>query len=305
LPDEDKSSGDVNMKDAMKKKIFRKWIIVLFLLLSFPVMLTGKMDQYSEAYIDEAFQQSFITFAIARTLNGIVSVAQGTHLGIEPPMVSVNLAVGEILDPINDLIEQFSWVMLASTASLGMQKILMQMGHSTAFTYFIIVTASFLVILSFWQKLFEKRVIQKVLGVVLILIIARFSMALIALGSEVVYENYLKTDYQQSYTGLEASRERIKQINGMMTNPLPEDRDESVMESAKKMLNAVGENINVNRLMREYEVEAERTATNIINMIIVFVMQTIVFPLLFLVLIYISMKITWKTMFMRNPEIDA
>ena len=80
----------------MKSKQFRKWIIILLLLLSFPVMLTGKMDQYSEAYIDAAFERSFVTFAIARTLNGIVSVAQGTHLGIEPPMVSVNLAVGEL-----------------------------------------------------------------------------------------------------------------------------------------------------------------------------------------------------------------
>lgn len=289
----------------MKKRMYRKWITILFLLLSFPVMLTGKLDQYSKDYIDEAFERSLITFAIARTLNGIVSVAQGTHFGIEPPMVSVNLAVGEILDPINDLIEQFSWVMLASTASLGMQKILMQIGHSPVFSYFIIFFASFLVILSFWQKLFEKRVIQKVLGVVLILIIARFGMALIALGSEWVYENYLKTEYQLSYTQLETSKERIRQINGMMTSTMPADKEESVLESAKKMLNTVGDNININRIMVEYETEAEHAATNIINMIIVFVMQTIVFPLLFLLLIYLGIKLVWKSMFMRNPDIST
>ena len=32
----------------------------------------------------------------------------------------------KVLDPINDLAERFSWVMLVNTASLGIQRILME-----------------------------------------------------------------------------------------------------------------------------------------------------------------------------------
>lgn len=39
-------------------------------------------------------------------------MAQGTELSIEPMGVGVILTLGELLDPLNDLIEQFSNVLL-------------------------------------------------------------------------------------------------------------------------------------------------------------------------------------------------
>jgi hypothetical protein len=64
-------------------------------------------------------------FAVARTLNGVISAAQGTEVALEPGGVGVVLSVGEILDPINDLIERFSAVMLIAASSLGLQALLL------------------------------------------------------------------------------------------------------------------------------------------------------------------------------------
>ena len=66
-------------------------------------------------------------FAMARGLNGVISVAQGTSVAIQPAGVGVMLAPGELLDPVNDLVEQFSTVMLFASASLGLQRLLIGM----------------------------------------------------------------------------------------------------------------------------------------------------------------------------------
>ena len=45
-----------------------------------------------------------------------------------PAGVGVTLSIGELLDPFNDMVERFSWVMLLTSVSLGIQKILLIFG---------------------------------------------------------------------------------------------------------------------------------------------------------------------------------
>ena len=86
------------------------------------------MDQRATTYVETTMARAAYTFAIVRGLNGMISVIQGTEIAVSPAGIGLNLSVGEVLDPINDLAERFSWIMLASTASLGVQRILMEMG---------------------------------------------------------------------------------------------------------------------------------------------------------------------------------
>ena len=83
-------------------------------------------DQQSATQVHQSLQNSLTTFAVAHALNGVISVAQGTELVIEPAGVDISLADGEILDPINELIERFSWVMLAGSTSLGIQAFVLE-----------------------------------------------------------------------------------------------------------------------------------------------------------------------------------
>ena len=86
---------------------------------------SGRADDLGRGYAQETLTRALVTFAIARTLNGVISTAQGTELSLEPGGVGVNLKIGEILDPVNDLIERFSVVMLIATSSLGLQNVLL------------------------------------------------------------------------------------------------------------------------------------------------------------------------------------
>ena len=83
--------------------------IIITLALSYTLDVKGK------DLVDKSFTESVVVFGSAKALNAVISLAQGTELDL--PFVTV--AIGEVLDLINDLIEQFSFVMLASMVSLG------------------------------------------------------------------------------------------------------------------------------------------------------------------------------------------
>ena len=101
------------------------------------------IDHSSESQIDSALTRALIGFGIARTLNGVISVAQGTEFAVQPAGVGVNFSPGEILDPINDLVERFSWVMLVATSSLGIQKILMDVSSWIGVSFMLAGAAVF------------------------------------------------------------------------------------------------------------------------------------------------------------------
>ena len=108
----------------MKTFIIKNWnklLLVAFTLFALCFALTFTIDDNAKKIVDDSFKQSVIVFGSAKALNGVISLAQGTEINL--PFVVV--AVGEILDPINDLVEQFSLIMLASLVSLGIQKILL------------------------------------------------------------------------------------------------------------------------------------------------------------------------------------
>jgi hypothetical protein len=64
----------------------------------------------------------------ARALNAVISVAQGTEVSLQPLGVGVTLAPGQLLDPVNDLVEKFSDLMLMASVAFGVQKVLISMG---------------------------------------------------------------------------------------------------------------------------------------------------------------------------------
>ena len=84
-------------------------------------VLSGLIDDTSRRYASEAFTRALVTFAVARTLDGVISVAQGTEVAIEPGGVGVNVSAGHVLDPITDLGERFSAVILVAITSLWLQ----------------------------------------------------------------------------------------------------------------------------------------------------------------------------------------
>src|SRR5210317_2157526 len=107
----------------------KKWLLSLLLVLLAALSTAPFVDQRAVTDYEALFQRAFITFALARTINGIISAVQGTEVALQPAGVGVTLTPGEILDPVNDLIGRFSWIMLGATLSLGVQQVLLDIGQ--------------------------------------------------------------------------------------------------------------------------------------------------------------------------------
>ena len=99
-------------------------LIAVLIVVLVTLSSTRVLDDYVDDYTDESIRNAALTYATARGINGLVSVLQSTEVeaGV---IVSGSMTIGEVLDPLNDMIERFSSVMAWVLASLAAQKLLL------------------------------------------------------------------------------------------------------------------------------------------------------------------------------------
>jgi hypothetical protein len=253
-------------------------LLALLLLL---VAQQGGVDRFGMHYTESSFNRALLTFAVARSLNGVISVAQGTEVAVQPAGVGINFAPGQILDPVNDLIERFSWVMLASTTSLGLQKLLLQIFGSPHFTLLLaLVMATALALL--WHARVGWEVSQRFFyRAMLLLLVLRFSVPVVALGSELLFTTFLQQQYEHSTQSIEQAREEIGRINhGSAVAALP--ADQSLLGRAREWYQSTLQSIDIEATLQQYQQAAANVSEQLIQLIVIFVLQTVVLPLLFL-----------------------
>ncbi len=90
----------------------------------------GGLDRVSQDYVSASLVDAGIIYATARGINALVSALQGTELD----MWLVTFSIGELLDPINDVIERFSGVMTIAVTSLVIQQLLLTIVSDATFS---------------------------------------------------------------------------------------------------------------------------------------------------------------------------
>ncbi len=264
----------------------RRLLYSLLLVAASALSLTGNLDQASESYTDAALKRALFAFAIARGLNGVISVAQGTEIALQPAGLGVTLTPGEILDPVNDLVERFSWVMLASSASLGMQKLLLQMSVWHGFAW-ATATMALLALLALWWPRRKSRDLQiSLMNVALVLVFLRFAVPLSALTSEWVYQTFLEPEYEEATAALENTSQRIGEINQQVQEELPAADEDSLLDKAKRFYDSTTNALSFDSRIEAYKSAAENASEQAIRLITVFIFQTVVLPLGFLFALY-------------------
>ncbi len=266
-------------------------LLVAAVLVATVLALLPITDDLGREHVDTAFKRALAAAAIARGLNGVISVAQGTELAIQPAGVGVSFTPGEILDPINDLIERFSWIMLLATSSLGVQKVLLQMSGWHGLILLILMVAVMLMAAHVFQAktFFNSEKLKAVLGrLFLFLLLLRFMMPLIAIANEMVYRTFLQSNYVESSAQLQQASEAIGDINDEVVadNKLPS----GLLEKAADMYNQFVNKVDLERRYERYRAAAGSIGESTVNIIVVFVMQTLVFPLLFLGILFGVMR---------------
>ena len=137
---------------------------------------SGSLDRPSQDYVGASLLDAGIIYATARGINALVSALQGTELD----MWLVTFSIGELLDPINDVIERFSGVMTLAIASLVIQQLLLTIVSDATFS--IALTALAVAALVAW---FVSRSwgFAALFRLFLLAAFVRFSLALVLLGN--------------------------------------------------------------------------------------------------------------------------
>lgn len=140
------------MQVTLVRKVF---LTVLILLCSFAVLCLKDIpiplvDEKTDVYFEEVSQRSISAYAVTRGINAIVSVIKESNVSLSPAGVGITVAAGQVLDPLDDMTERLSSVLVLSIVSIGIQKLTMEIGQ--LFSFQLIGCLLPLLVLPLWIK---------------------------------------------------------------------------------------------------------------------------------------------------------
>lgn len=266
----------------MYNRVMLKKIIISFFLISLVQLSFFKViDKAGSQQLDKAFTRSITVFAIARSLNGLVSVLQGTEIYATPAGVGMNFAVGQIVDPMNDMIERFSWIMLMSSVSLGIQEILLDFGQTSIIQNLLALCVLVLLFILWVPKLWHKKSFKVIFQGFVIVSFLRFFVPLIVLLNENVYTYALEEQYEKAKMSLEVTQTQTETIvhqvrqNQKLSN-------QSWLDSLNLSQQVENFKLKMENLWKSLKNKFDHAVTYMLSLIAIFLVQSVLLPLGFL-----------------------
>lgn len=243
------------------------------------------VDRLAEREYENLFERALVTFALARTLNGVISAVQGTELALQPAGVGVTLTPGEILDPVNDLVERFSWIMLGATISLGVQQVLLDVGQWWG-TRALVAGLSLLVLWVLWRRNpGEQRsgadLDRYLLRALLVVVFLRFAVPLAMIANEAVYAVFLESRFVESTQVIESAGAEIEQA-GSPAEADQEDGEGGLLDSIGRTFDSTRESMDFRERLAYIGERASDVIEHMIQLAVVFIIQTGILPIAFL-----------------------
>jgi len=277
-------------------RIFITFFMIVVLLLS----LGLSMSESAQELQSEALSRALASFGLAKGLNMVISLIQGTELSFTPIGVGLTFSIGEILDPLNDMVERFSWVMLASTVSLGIQKIILELSG----TLFIQVVLGFVVLSSLtllWVKKWSNEfALQLGLKLFMLLLVLRFSALAFVYTTALVHTTVLQKEYLDSSKLVEKTRVELEEVHTTNKILAEKQKESGFFSGLSSKYDQVIDNLNISSKLESMQGSMDVASNNIIRLITIFIFETIIMPLLFLYLTVLSMKYIFSFKFTQE-----
>ncbi|WP_192034538.1 hypothetical protein [Halomonas sp. YLGW01] len=231
--------------------------------------------------LDATLASAFQSFALAKALNAVISVLQS----VTGDALLVQVQFGEVLDPANDMIERFSWVMFASTVSLAFQKLLLGVAGSVPVK--VVLSMACLGLLAVLQA--GKSRWRAIAGrLVIIAAFLRFAVIAVTLASASVEALYLADSREALYSALEQDQAVLERIADEATPGGLESEvggqgsaEQGWWQGLKERLGS-GVNDRVQAAMDRFDAMTQ----NLVELTMLFLVQTMLLPLGFLYLSY-------------------
>jgi len=251
----------------------QRWTVALVLVALMPLAWLKPLDDQAQEHAEAGLKRALATYVVARTINALVSVIQETGVSVQPGGVGMTFAPAQFLDPLNDLVEQVSTVMLAVCVSFGIQLMLMKVGGSAAVS--LAMSAGLLAWAWFrWRG----RVIPRWATRLLVLIVlARFGVPLASIGSELTYRFAMSDEYVASQKELDSTAEKVSR-----TGPLGDTEAQGEKPRWWESLDPREKIKQMQHRFEQIKVWLDGVVDHVVRVIAIFTIQTVLLPLLFL-----------------------
>ncbi len=241
----------------------------------------GSLDLGARDATLASFNRALATYAIARTLNGVISVAQGTEIAIQPVGVGLTITAGEILDPLNDLVERFSWLVLAATTSLGIQMLIVELLGNVWINVLLSLSVAGLLLGLWWPRAAKSRgVLIKVCGAIAFV---RFLFVAITLITALVNHTLLEPKQAKSIELIAQASEELGQLH-----------EASDIDPESDFLDRLRGSLDVRAQLNAFQARVEETIGELVNLIVLYLVQTIILPISVLLLALSALKWFWR-----------
>ena len=268
----------------------------VILALSLAILILGAwlapLDSTAMQQVDAGLKRALVSFATARALNAVISVAQGTEVSVQPLGVGLNFAPGQILDPVNDLVEQFADLMLVASVVFGVQKVLIVMG-----AYWLISLVLTAAALGWAWFYFRQRTVPAWLSrTLVILLMLRFAVPVVNIATDWMFQQFLAAEYETSQKVIDGASGQLVTL----TPPVPNAaNDQGLLENSRRWWS---QNVDVKTWFENLKQAAEQAIEHIIKLIVIFLLQTLLIPLLLFWALYRAARdvLTWPGQISRT-----
>jgi hypothetical protein len=226
-------------------------------------------DAAADARLDRGMKAAFAAFATARALNGVVSLVQSGEVSAQVG-VGMSLHPGELLDPVNDLVERFSDLMLSATVAFGVQKVLVTIGAHWLVAAALTACAIGWAVLA-WSRGSWPRWLPRLFA---LLLMARFAVPVATLGTDLLFAAFLAPKERAAREALDVLR---GQAESEAKSTAPGASAETGVVAAIRGWVARGSEMSAS--VDKLTAAAGRIAEHVTDLIVVFLLQTLVFPL--------------------------
>lgn len=251
----------------MKQKKTRISLLLLSIVMLITIAIGSRAFQpASEAYMTDTLKKASLAFAGARAINALVSVAQKIETGGSVKLLgtggSASLAPFEWLDPLNDLVERFSLVMLACCVAMG---ILLFLNQALSWLSLAILLPVSVLLLLFSigirtsKMATGRQAFRAGCKLLAITAIAAIMVPMMAAVNFLAYSFFLENTYTNASISVDDTRKTLSEIN----------TDDGLLDKIEKLQQQAS----------ALKTRAERIISHILDLITVFLIQTILLPL--------------------------
>lgn len=258
----------------MKKYYFFLVFVLGFIFLGLYYTGLGFIDKKTDEFFDANIKKAAISYASLRGLNSVVSIVAKSNLQVSPAGVGVELAFGQILDPLDDLTQRVSTILVWAIVALGIEKVAFEILSQNAF--FVLAILAFVLSFSIFLNANLSVFLAKILAGLLVL---RLLLPISAFVSFYAHQEFFDPNIQAAKENLSLSYKIDSQK--LLDNTT---KDQSFLEKIKNSYSKLDKEISG---LKDSFLELASKATSIIDALIsigtmyvfAFLLDVIILPL--------------------------